>query len=71
MRSLACGLDGTPVLVIDGEEDDRRSPGDGLLVAHQLEHLGTMVTHHVLTTGHLLTEEDRRLAGEWCQSLGL
>ncbi len=29
-------LDGTPVLVIDGEKDSRRSPGDGLRLAERL-----------------------------------
>jgi phospholipase/carboxylesterase len=64
-------LDGVPVLVVDGEEDERRSPGDGLLVARQLEQLGATVTRHVIATGHPLTDEDRRLARDWLLDAGL
>ena len=31
-------LDATPVLIIDGEKDSRRSPGDGLRLAERLIH---------------------------------
>jgi len=41
-------LDGTPVLIADGADDRRRSPGDGLLVAERLSRLGARVTHRVL-----------------------
>jgi phospholipase/carboxylesterase len=64
-------LDGVPVLVVDGEADDRRSPGDGLLVARQLERMGATVTHHVIAAGHLLADEDRRLARDWILSAEL
>ena len=42
-------LDGTPVLIIDGEKDSRRSPGDGLRLAERLIRAGATVTHHLDT----------------------
>ncbi|HTV66738.1 MAG TPA: hypothetical protein VMD98_14105 [Bryocella sp.] len=61
-------LDGTPVLIIDGENDGRRSPGDGLRLAQRLIHVGATVTHHVLPIGHSITAEDRRIASEWLRA---
>lgn len=58
-------LDGTPVLIIDGEKDSRRSPGDGLRLAERLVRAGAMVTHHVLPVGHAITAEDKRIASDW------
>jgi phospholipase/carboxylesterase len=62
-------LNGTPVLIIDGAEDDRRSPGDGRRVAQRLRHAEADVTHHLLPTGHALTREDVEIARTWLQSL--
>ena len=64
-RDLPTRLDGIPVLIIDGENDSRRSPGDGRRLAERLIHAGATVTHHVLPTGHSLTTEDRKIAREW------
>jgi phospholipase/carboxylesterase len=58
-------LDGTPVLVVDGADDHRRSPDDGLRVADQLSRLGARVMHHLLPVGHSITDEDARIAREW------
>jgi phospholipase/carboxylesterase len=58
-------LDGTPVLVLDGAEDTRRSPGDGTRLAERLRHAGATVTQHVLPTGHMPGPEDLRLAQNW------
>ena len=58
-------LDGVRVLIVDGENDDRRSPGDGARLAARLRDAGTMVTHHLLPVGHSITDMDRRIAGEW------
>jgi phospholipase/carboxylesterase len=66
-RDLPHHLDGTPVLIIDGEHDSRRSPDDGLRLAERLVRAGAEVTHHVLPVGHALTAEDKRLAREWLQ----
>jgi phospholipase/carboxylesterase len=63
-------LDSTPVLIIDGEKDSRRSPGDGLRLAERLVRAGASVSHHVLPVGHAMTAEDRRLAGEWLRAIG-
>jgi phospholipase/carboxylesterase len=38
-------LDGTPVPVIDGEKDSRKSPGDGLRPAERLIRIGATVTY--------------------------
>ena len=64
-RDLPTRLDGVPVLIIDGENDNRRLPGDGRRLAERLTHAGAAVTHHVLPTGHSLTTEDRKIAREW------
>lgn len=47
--------DSTPVLIIDGEKDSRRSPGDGLRLAERLVRAGALVTHHALPVGHSIT----------------
>lgn len=58
-------LDARPVLIIDGEKDSRRSPGDGARLAERFSHAGAVVTHHVLPVGHAITDTDRRIAREW------
>lgn len=58
-------LDSTPVLIIDGENDSRRSPGDGLRLAERLTRAGALTTHHVLSVGHSITAEDKQIASEW------
>jgi phospholipase/carboxylesterase len=60
-------LDRTPVLIIDGDRDSRRSPDDGLRLAEHLGRAGALVTHHVLPAGHAVTAADRRIASEWLQ----
>jgi phospholipase/carboxylesterase len=62
-------LDGTPVLIIDGDRDSRRSPGDGSRLAERLVRAGALVTHHLLPVGHSITAEDRRIAAEWLQAV--
>jgi phospholipase/carboxylesterase len=61
-------LDGAPVLIMDGEKDSRRSPGDGARLADRLTCSGAMVTHHVLPVGHSITAMDREIATEWLRS---
>ena len=63
-------LDNTPVLIIGGEKDGRRSPGDGLRLAERLVRAGGSVTHHVLAAGHSITAEDKRIAREWLRAIG-
>jgi phospholipase/carboxylesterase len=62
-------LDSTPVLIIDGEKDSRRSPGDGLRLAERLVRAGALMTHHVLPVGHAITAEDKRIASEWLRAV--
>ena len=61
-------LDNTPVLIIDGEKDSRRSPGDGSRLAERLVRAGALVTYHVLPVGHSITAEDKRIASAWLQA---
>jgi phospholipase/carboxylesterase len=67
---LPTSLDGTPVLIIDGERDSRRSPGDGARLAERLSRAGATVTHHVLPVGHSITAMDQGIAEEWMTTLG-
>jgi phospholipase/carboxylesterase len=62
-------LDSTPVLIIDGEKDGRRSPGDGLRLTERLVRAGALVTHHVLPVGHSIPAEDKRIASEWLRAI--
>ena len=62
---LPTRLDGMPILIIDGEKDSRRSPGDGLRLAERLTRSGAPVSHHVLPVGHSITAMDREIAREW------
>jgi phospholipase/carboxylesterase len=59
----------TPVLIIDGRDDERRSPGDGARLAQRMAHMGADVTHHLLPTGHSIGADDLRLAREWLARL--
>ena len=62
-------LSGIPVLIIDGERDKRRSPGDGARLAERLRGLGATVTHQVLPAGHAISDIDARLARMWLDAL--
>jgi phospholipase/carboxylesterase len=55
----------TPVLIIDGAKDSRRSPGDGERLAELLSRVGAAVVHHVLPVGHSITALDEELVREW------
>ena len=59
----------TPVLIVDGERDSRRSPGDGMRLAEWLVRAGALVTHHVLPVGHSITAEDKRIASQWLRAI--
>jgi len=60
---------GTPVLIIDGEKDSRRSPGDGARLAERFKRAEAIVTHHVLPGGHAITEMDKQIAQGWLTGL--
>ncbi len=64
-------LDSTPVLIIDGAKDSRRSSGDGLRLAERLRRAGALVTQQLLLVGHAITTEDARIAREWLRALKL
>jgi phospholipase/carboxylesterase len=68
---LLARLDGAPVLIIDGENDRRRSPGDGARLADRLVRAGAMISHHVLPVGHSITAMDREIATEWLRSVNM
>jgi phospholipase/carboxylesterase len=57
------------VLIIDGEKDSRRSPGDGARLAERLTGAGMAVTHRVLPVGHAITDMDKRIALDWLTAL--
>ena len=61
--------DGTPVLIIDGEKDSRRSPGDGARLAERLTRADATVTHRVLPCGHAITTLDQQLARAWLRNI--
>jgi phospholipase/carboxylesterase len=54
-----------PIVIIDGAQDPRRSPTDGLRLAERLSRAGADVTHRVLPVGHAITAEDEEIAREW------
>jgi len=58
-------IPGTPVLVVDGKLDARRSPGDGDRLAKRLRQAGARVEHHTLPIGHAITEQDSQIAQKW------
>jgi phospholipase/carboxylesterase len=58
-------LPGTPVLIIDGETDRRRSPGDGRVLADRLTRIGARVSHHLLPIGHAATTQDEPIVRNW------
>jgi phospholipase/carboxylesterase len=68
---LPTRLEGTPVLIIDGEKDNRRSAGDGACLAERLIRAGTTVSRHVLPVGHSITAMDREIATEWLRSVNM
>ncbi|MFD4439618.1 alpha/beta hydrolase [Nocardia sp. NPDC058519] len=67
-HDLPYRLDGTPVLIVDGTNDSRRSSGDGLRLSRRLRRAGAMVTHHVLPVGHAITGGDGEVAREWLRA---
>lgn len=58
-------LNGISVLIVDGEKDSRRLPGDGARLAKRLRDAEATVTHHVLPVGHAISDMDMPLARTW------
>ena len=67
LDELQSEISGTPVLVIDGELDTRRSPGDGDRLAERLRQAGARVEHHTLPIGHAITAQDSQIARKWIE----
>jgi len=68
-EDLPPNLQATPVLIIEGDKDDRRSPGDGLRLAERLTRAGATVEHRALPVGHSITGMDRLIARQWLTPL--
>jgi phospholipase/carboxylesterase len=68
-RDPPTDLSGKPILIIDGEKDRRRSPGDGTRLAERLRDASAAVSHHLLPVGHSITEMDREIARSYLASL--
>ena len=64
-------LGATPVLILDGDQDDCRSSGDGYRLAQRLCHAGARVAHHVLPVRHSITDMDRQIARKWLQKISV
>ncbi|TQM62499.1 alpha/beta hydrolase [Humibacillus xanthopallidus] len=62
-------LNGLPVLLLDGAHDDRRTPGDGHVLAETLRRAGAAVEHEVLPTGHAISDLDEQIASRWMQRI--
>ena len=62
-------LPGTPIVIIDGEKDRRRSPGDGHRLAERLTRAGASVSHHLLPVGHSITALDKGIVRDWLARL--
>jgi phospholipase/carboxylesterase len=60
-------LDGLPVLLVSGDDDERRGPRDAPLLADQLRAAGARTELHALPTGHLLTAADEALVRQWLE----
>jgi phospholipase/carboxylesterase len=69
VEDLPVRIDGTPVLILDGEKDTRRAPGDGARLAERLVRAGAIVTHRVLPVGHSIRAIDEQIAREWFEGL--
>lgn len=68
-RDLPPNLAATPVLIIEGEKDTFRSPGDGIRLSERLTRAGATVTHRALPAGHSITAADRVIARQWLAPL--
>jgi phospholipase/carboxylesterase len=61
-------MHGMPILILDGERDRRRMPGDRQRLAERLCQMGARVTHHVLPVGHSITPEDIAITEDWLRA---
>ncbi|QND47264.1 esterase [Rhizobium lusitanum] len=64
-------MTGLPILITAGENDQRREPGDALLIKRQFENCHADVSMHVLPWGHGLHESEAGLIHDWLIRKGL
>lgn len=57
-----------PILLVDGQNDERRAPHDALDLAAELRRCGANVSHRTLNAGHAPSDEDISIAVRWLQS---
>ncbi|NTF42101.1 alpha/beta hydrolase [Agrobacterium rhizogenes] len=60
-----------PILIIAGEHDQRRTPGDAELVRQQFANAGADVSALVLPTGHDLHQDEAEIIRDWLIRKGL
>jgi phospholipase/carboxylesterase len=58
-------MPGMPILIVAGADDDRRDPGDAVLMTQQFMECGADVSSHVLATGHGLHETETAMIANW------
>lgn len=58
-------LTACPILILAGENDPRRSPGDAVLITAQLRDAGAAVTAHILPAGHGLHQDEAQIIRAW------
>ena len=61
-------LGNRPILLISGDSDSYMPVPKAIALAKLLETAGGTVSHHMLHTGHGLTNEDLQLAQEWLKN---
>ena len=60
-----------PILIISGENDQRREPGDAELVRQQFANAGADVSALVLPTGHGLHQDEADIIRDWLIRKGI
>ncbi len=64
-------LPGLPILVISGEYDQRRKPGDADLVSQLFTKAGADVSDHKLPIGHDLHPDEPKIVRDWLIRKGI
>jgi phospholipase/carboxylesterase len=57
-----------PVLILSGDQDDRRTPEDAIHVAGQFRAAGADVSSHVSPTDHHLHDDEAAIIAQWLRS---
>ncbi len=64
-------LPGLPILIISGERDQRREPGDADFISRQLTKAGADVSAHRLPIGHDLHPDEPKIVRDWLIRKGI